>query len=172
MALTCPSPQMILWFACWWFLCLKKKKKPKKPSHLMLVCIPGHPYMYPYLSIFSYKVLWNWNQNTVANNEVRSLWKISFEVLNFLLQGWPQLHFLYFLMARTAGMFKKRFQVISLLLCIVEFWFFDIAFEFRSFFFVYETGNYPSFKFINLLNPLDIWYSQLTVPKTVLSSQT
>lgn len=122
----------------------------------MLVCIPGHPYMYPYISIFSYKDLWNWKQNTVANNEVRSLWKISSEVLNFLLQGWPQLHFLYFLMARTAEMFKKRFQVISLLLCIVEFWFFDIAFEFTSFFFVYETGNYPSFKFINILNQLKI----------------
>lgn len=113
-ALSSPSPQMILWLLY------------ETVSYLMLVWIQGYLYMYPYLSIFSYKDLWSWNKNTVVNNKLRGLWKISFEVLNFLLQGWLQLHFLHFLMARTAGMFKwkKGFQVILLLLCIAEFWFF------------------------------------------------
>lgn len=46
----------------------------------MLVCIPGHPYMYLFLSIFSYKDLFSWNQNTAVNNLLRGLWKINFKV--------------------------------------------------------------------------------------------
>lgn len=140
------SPQMVLWFACWlwWY---------KKPSYLILVCIQRQPSMYLYLSIFSYRDLWSCNKNTAVNNKLRGLWKISFEVFNFLLQGWLQLHILHFLMARTAIMtkWKKGFQVIFCI-CIsaLYYWildFFDVMFEVMSFFFVYEACNYPRFKF-------------------------
>lgn len=117
----------------------------KKPSYLILVCIQRQPSMYLYLSIFSYRDLWSCNKNTAVNNKLRGLWKISFEVFNFLLQGWLQLHILHFLMARTAIMtkWKKGFQVIFCI-CIsaLYYWildFFDVVFEVMSFFFVYEA---------------------------------
>lgn len=83
------------------------------------------PRRYAYLSIFSYKDLWNWNRTTAVFCRAARNWeafeKLGFEVLTSSLQGLPQLRFLHVLMAWTAGIFKNRFQGVSLLLCIADY---------------------------------------------------